>query len=324
VHGTNLETLKNKYIMKEDIKLQLKEPVQTVVEKFESWLHAFIALIPNMAVTLVLLIIFLVLANLGRKLFTKIFSKATDNKVLTNLFATLIYGAILSIGLFIMLGVLGLDKALTSLLAGIGVVGLALGFAFQDIAANFVSGIILAFKRPFIIGDIIQINDLMGQISRTDLRVTTIETFQGQEVFVPNKDILQGAIYNFSVLRKRRIDIAVGVSYADDLEKVEEVVMNAITNLEGVIDKDKIGFDYSEFDSSSINFNIRFWVDFPGQIGFLKMKSTAIKTIKKAFDEHEITIPFPIRTLDFGIKGGQTLSQMELNRTGASKQESTK
>jgi small conductance mechanosensitive channel len=324
VHGTNLETLKNKYIMKEDIKLQLKEPVQTVVEKFESWLHAFIALIPNMAVTLVLLIIFLVLANLGRKLFTKIFSKATDNKVLTNLFATLIYGAILSIGLFIMLGVLGLDKALTSLLAGIGVVGLALGFAFQDIAANFVSGIILAFKRPFIIGDIIQINDLMGQISRTDLRVTTIETFQGQEVFVPNKDILQGAIYNFSVLRKRRIDIAVGVSYADDLEKVEEVVMNAITNLEGVIDKDKIGFDYSEFDSSSINFNIRFWVDFPGQIGFLKMKSTAIKTIKKAFDEHEITIPFPIRTLDFGIKGGQTLSQMELNTTGGSNQESTK
>jgi small conductance mechanosensitive channel len=223
-----------------------------------------------------------------------------------------------------MLGVLGLDKALTSLLAGIGVVGLALGFAFQDIAANFVSGIILAFKRPFIIGDIIQINDLMGQISRTDLRVTTIETFQGQEVFVPNKDILQGAIYNFSVLRKRRIDIAVGVSYADDLEKVEEVVMNAITNLEGVIDKDKIGFDYSEFDSSSINFNIRFWVDFPGQIGFLKMKSTAIKTIKKAFDEHEITIPFPIRTLDFGIKGGQTLSQMELNTTGGSNQESTK
>jgi small conductance mechanosensitive channel len=100
--------------------------------------------------------------------------------------------------------------------------------------------------------------------------------------------------------------------------------MNAITNLEGVIDKDKIGFDYSEFDSSSINFNIRFWVDFPGQIGFLKMKSTAIKTIKKAFDEHEITIPFPIRTLDFGIKGGQTLSQMELNTTGGSNQESTK
>lgn len=300
-----------------------EEPVQTLVQKLEGWLDAFISLIPNMAVTLLLLIIFLVLANLGSKLFTKLFSKASNNKVLASLFSSVIYGAILSIGLFIMLGVLGLDKALTSLLAGIGVIGLALGFAFQDIAANFISGVILAFRRPFKIGDIIAVNDIMGKVTRTNLRVTVIETFQSQEVYIPNKNILQGAIYNFSVLEKRRIDLAVGVSYADDLEKVEDVVLSTIKNLEGVIDKDQIGFDYSEFDSSSINFNIRFWIEYPGQPGYLTMRSKAIKAIKRAFDEQGITIPFPIRTLDFGIKGGQKLSQMELNMNRVSKEEST-
>lgn len=304
--------------------MQFKEPVQTVVQKLEGWLDAFINMIPNMAVTLLLLIIFLVLANLGSKLFTKLFSKASDNKALAPIFSTLIYGVILSIGLFIMLGVLGLDKALTSLLAGIGVIGLALGFAFQDIAANFISGVILAFRRPFKIGDIIEIKDIMGKVTRINLRVTVIETFQGQEVYIPNSDVLQGAIYNFSVLQKRRIDLAVGVSYADDLEKVEDVVRSTINKLEGVIDKDQIGFDYSEFDSSSINFNIRFWIEYPGQPDYLTMRSKAIKAIKSAFDEQDITIPFPIRTLDFGIKGGQKLSQMELNMNGESKEAGTK
>ena len=306
--------------MIQDIQAQVAEPIQTVVQKLEGWLDTFISMIPNMAVTLLLLAIFLVLARFGSKLFTKLFSKASKNEALEHLFSTIIYTAILSIGLFIMLGVLGLNKAVTSLLAGIGVIGLALGFAFQDIAANFVSGIILAFRRPFKIGEIIEVNDIMGKVTRTGLRDTAIETFQGQEVYIPNKDFLQHAFYNFSVLEKRRIDLVVGVSYADDLEKVEDVVLSAIKNLEGVIDKDNIVFDYSEFDSSSINFNIRFWIEYPDQPGYLTMRSKAIKAIKKTFDEQDITIPFPIRTLDFGIKGGQKLSQMELNMNGATKE----
>jgi small conductance mechanosensitive channel len=300
--------------MIKDIQEQVAEPVQTVVQKLEGWLDSFISLIPNIAVTLLLLIIFLVFAKLGSKLFRKLFYKASNNEALGHLFSTIVYGAILSIGLFIMLGVLGLNKALTSILAGIGVIGLAFGFAFQDIAANFLSGIILAFNRPFKIGEIIEINDIMGQVTRTGLRDTAIATFQGQEVYIPNKDFLQHAFYNFSVLEKRRIDIAVGVSYAEDLDKVEDVVLSTIKNLEGVVDKDLMVFDYSEFDSSSINFNIRFWIKYPGEPSYFVMRSKAIKTIKKVFDEQNITIPFPIRTLDFGIKGGQKLSQMELNQ----------
>jgi small conductance mechanosensitive channel len=299
--------------MIQDIPEQVAEPVQTVVQKLENWLDTFINMLPNMAVTLLLLIIFLALAKLGSKLFRKLFYKASNNEALGHLFSTIVYGAILSIGLFIMLGVLGLDKALTSILAGIGVIGLALGFAFQDIAANFVSGIILAFKRPFKIGEIIETKDVMGTVTRTNLRDTVIETFQGQKVYIPNKDFLQHSFYNYSALEKRRIDIAVGVSYADDLDKVEDIVLSTIKNLDGVIDKDLMVFDYSEFDSSSINFNIRFWIEYPGEPSYFKMRSKAIKAIKKAFDEQDITIPFPIRTLDFGIKGGQKLSQMELN-----------
>ncbi|RRO17213.1 mechanosensitive ion channel family protein [Flavobacteriaceae bacterium 14752] len=299
--------------MNQDIKTQMKAPVETVIEKLEGWLDTFINMIPNMAVALLLLIIFLVVARLGSKLFIKVYTKASKNESLGHLFSTFVYAIILGIGLIIMLGVLGLDKALTSVIAGIGVLGLVLGFAFQDIAADFISGAILAFRRPFKIGDIIEVKDTMGIVSRTDLRVTVVETFKGQEVYIPNKDILQSAIYNFSTLAKRRIDITVGVSYAEDLDTVEKIVLSTIKDLDGVINKELIVFDYAEFDSSSINFNIRFWIEYPGEPTYFKMKNKAIKAIKSAFNEHGITIPFPIRTLDFGIKGGQKLSQMELN-----------
>ncbi len=303
-------------ILQTDKIAKVEKPVRTVIEKLEGWLETFISMLPNMAVAALLLLLFLFLAKIGRNIFGKIFARTSSNQALQNLFATFVYSVIFGIGLFIILGVLGLDKAVTSLLAGIGVVGLALGFAFQDIAANFVSGIILAFRRPFYIDDIISVNDTMGKVTRTNLRVTVIETFQGQEVYVPNKHLLQEEIVNFSILKKRRVDLPVGISYGDDLEAVEKLVVKTIKEIEGVIDPDNTIFDYHEFGSSSINFTIRFWIEYPGQPGFLRMRSKAIKAIKKAFDQAQITIPFPIRTLDFGIKGGEKLSAMKLSING--------
>ena len=295
----------------------MEKAIQKVWDKLDGWIDAFILMLPNMGLAIALFILFLILARLGKKLFIKIFDKTPlENQALEDLFATIIYNVILGIGIFTILGILNLDKAVTSLLAGVGVLGLALGFAFQDIAANFVSGIILAFRTPFQIGDIIEVNDIMGSVSRTNLRVTVIKSFTGQEVYVPNKDVLQAPIQNYTVLGKRRIDLSVGVSYGDDLDQVETLVKKTIGGMEGIIDMDKMIFDYSEFGDSSINFNIRFWVEYPGQPNFLTMRNSAIKKIKVAFDENNITIPFPIRTLDFGIKGGKELSQMNLAAKG--------
>ncbi len=292
--------------------LNISEPISKVTGKLESWLEAFISMIPNMIVAVILLVLFALLAKLARNLFKKIFSKASGDGALKDLFGKIIYFTVFGLGIFFCLGILKLDKAVTSLLAGVGVIGLALGFAFQDIAANFISGIILAFRKPYVVGDVIEVEGNMGKVARTNLRVTVIETFQGQEVYIPNKNVIQDKIINYSSTGRRRIDLPVGVSYSENLEDVESLVKETISSLEGVAkDKDVI-FDYHEFGGSSINFNVRFWIDFPDQPGYLSMTNKAIKAIKKAFDANNITIPFPIRTLDFGIKGGQRLDEMNI------------
>lgn len=295
------------------MELNINDPLQRLTGKVYEWFEAFVDLIPNMVVSILLLVLFIIIGRLTKKVTAKLLSKTSSNRALNNLFTQITYYSVMGLGLFIILGILKLDKAVTSLLAGIGVVGIALGFAFQDIAANFISGIILAFRRPVSVGDIIEVAGIMGTVDRTNLRVTVVRTFQGQEVYITNKTVLQSEITNYSVLGQRRIDIPVGISYGDDLNKVERVVINAISNIKGIVRKDDIIFDYDAFGDSSINFYIRFWIEYPDQPGYLRMKNVAIKAIKQAFDENDITIPFPIRTLDFGIKGGQRLNELDFS-----------
>lgn len=292
------------------MELNFSAAVEKVFDKLESWFETFVGMLPNMVLAIILFILFLTTARIIKRLFARIIRRATDDLAIQSLFTQLIYYIVLGIGFFIILEVLNLEKAVTSLLAGVGVLGIALGFAFQEIAANFVSGVILAFKKPFNIGDIIETEGTMGTVERNDFRVTIVRTFQGQEVYIPNKDLLQKKIVNYTVTGERRIDLKIGISYGEDLERVREITMEAVKAVEGVRSDKDLVFDYAAFGDSSINYNLRFWIYFPGEPSILVIINNVIIAIKKAYDQNDVTIPFPIRTLDFGIKGGEKLSDL--------------
>lgn len=214
------------------------------------------------------------------------------------------------VGLFFALGVLNLDKTVTSLLARVGVIGLALGFAFQDTAANFMAGIFLAVQKAFKVGEVIESNGYMGVVQQISLRATTIHNFDGQEIILPNKDVFQSAIENYSDTGRRRVDLACGISYGEDLDKVKEVAIASISGSEFLAENENISFFYTSFGDSSINFNLFFWINNTAQASYMEARREAIIKLKKAFDQNNIMIPFPIRTLDFGIKGGEKLNSM--------------
>lgn len=200
--------------------------------------------------------------------------------------------------------------AIIVLLAGAGIVGLALGFAFQDIAANFISGIILVLRKPIAIGDVISSNGHFGTVHAINLRATEVRTPQGQLVTVPNKEVFQQVLVNYSEAGRRRIDLSVGVSYGDDLEQVQRITLEAIRSLPNVMPEPEVVVWYTAFGDSSINFDVCYWVPFTRQSEYRTAVSEGIIAIKRAFDDNHITIPFPIRTLDFGIKGGERLTQV--------------
>lgn len=289
---------------------QINDAYGLVAGKVETWITGFIEMLPNLVVALLVLILFYVIGKFARKAVSNLLGKVPVNKTITNLLETIISISIFGIGIFIALSILQLDGAVTSLLAGAGIIGLALGFAFQDIASNFISGVLISIRHPFGIGDIISTNDYYGTVTKLNLRNTIIRTVTGQIVYIPNKAVFENPLENYTASGERRIDLSCGVSYGDDLEKARQVATKAVDNLEHVMSDRGIEFYFDEFGGSSINFKIRFWVAFSTNPDFWSARSEAIIAISQAFDENDIMIPFPIRTLDFGIKGGEKLDAM--------------
>jgi small conductance mechanosensitive channel len=240
----------------------------------------------------------------------RVLARMSQNRTITRLVASAVFVAVVMAGLFIALGVLKLDKTVMSLLAGAGVAALVLGFAFQDIAANVMAGILLSVRHPFRPGHLCEILDLEGVIEEVDLRFTVMRTLQGQMVFLPNKEVLGHPIKNYTLTGKRRVDLEVGVSYGDDLQLAKRLALEAVQDVERRDKQREIEVFYTGFQDHAIAMVVRIWVDYQRQRDFLEARSQAIQRIKAAFDANGITIPFPIRTLDFGIKGGVKLSEM--------------
>ncbi|MDO1450088.1 mechanosensitive ion channel family protein [Rhodocytophaga aerolata] len=287
----------------------INDAVSKLYHKLTDWVESLILLLPNLLIAIVVFLLLYTAGKLIRKGLAKPLHRFVHSRALVDLGLNIISIAFVALGLFVALSIIGLDKAVTSLLAGVGIVGLALGFAFQDIASNFVSGVLMAISKPIQIGDVIQSNDHFGTVININLRSTIIRTMQGQHVHIPNKDIYNKPIVNYSEEGKRRIDLKCGVSYGDDLEKVKRVTIEAVQTIEHILPNEGVTLFFKEFGDSSINFEIRYWVDFKKQPDYLAALSDGIMRIKKAYDENNIMIPFPIRTLDFGIKGGEKLNE---------------
>jgi small conductance mechanosensitive channel len=195
------------------------------------------------------------------------------------------------VGLFVALGILGLDTAVTSLLAGVGIVGLALGFAFQDLASNFIAGVLLSIRRPFVEGDLIENEDHLGTVTEINLRSTRLRTLQGQTVIIPNAEVFTNSVVNYST-GERRVDLRCGVAYGDDLEAARAVSWAAVRSPTRGRHR-PVDFYYEEFGDSSIDFVVRFWITVHAQPDFLRARSEAVIAIKKALRRGRLHHPLP-------------------------------
>jgi len=287
------------------------EAYNIIIKELQSWFTVIIKFLPNFVFAILAMLAFHYVAKLSRKINRRFFSKLSDNSTINSVLEQLIFITVEIIGIFVALNILGLSKAVTSLLAGAGVVGLALSFAFQDLATNFISGFFIVIQKPFVLGDYIRTNNYQGRVKEINLRTVLIQDLDGQDIIIPSKVIIQNPLTNYSLIQKRRVNLKVGVTYNADLRLVKEVTTEAIRNLPEVSTNiGPIRIDFDEFSDSAITFTLRFWIAKSDQNEYNAAVAEAIMTITEVFRENNITIPFPIRTLDFGIKGGTRLDEV--------------
>ncbi|MFL0100486.1 mechanosensitive ion channel family protein [Tenacibaculum maritimum] len=271
----------------------------------KKWGEDIVAYLPKVFLALIVFLAFYYLAKAVKtyslKFYSKIFTRSKDIALFISLG---IYMLLMLSGIFLALEILELEGLLTKLLAGAGIVGIVAGFAFKDIASNAFAGFLVNMQKPFKQGDWVNLNDNFGVIKEIGWITTSIKTVSGQEVFVPNQLIYNNSFINYSTFKKRRIILQSGVSYGDDLELVKKVTLNEIHQIDRLLKNEEIDFYFTSIGGSAYNFEVRFWIRFHKNTDYLNAMSEAIMRIKKRFEEEQISIAYPVQTLDFGVKGG--------------------
>lgn len=282
---------------------QFSEAWEKMTEKLNSWFDALILNLPNIIIAIVVFAFTVFISRYISKGVARLLKKTKLQASMRALLAKIASIVIVLLGLFLVLGILNLSKALNTVLAGAGVVGLAVGLALQGALANTYSGIVLSYIKHIKFGDWIESNGFEGEVIDLDLRSVTLKQPDNNLVFLPNKLVVENPIKNYSTTAQSRVILKCGVGYESDLNFVRELVKKTILeNFESVEQKDDIIFLYQEFGDSSINFETRFWIKSTSALEVANAKTDAMIAVKKAFDDNEINIPFPIRTLDFPNK----------------------
>lgn len=261
--------------------------------KVLGWGEELVLMLPNLFIAVLVMGIALGVARLASAGVRRAFGRVNQDEELVRLIALLVRVGVTLAGVFLALSVLELEKTVTSLLAGLGVLGIALGFAFQDIAANFMSGVLIVSRRPFDRGDWVVLAGVEGTVHAVDLRSVTLLKFSGESVQIPNKDVFQSAIVNHNRPGFQRVEIDVGVAYGTDLEAARTVALEVLGRHNLVADK-RIDALVMAFGESAIELSLRFWITAQDEEGILRRRSAAIVDIERAFDDAGVGIPFPI------------------------------
>lgn len=271
--------------------------VAALTDTLLGWWDTFIIKLPNIGVAILVSILFFILAKFIKNILLRILRKHMANRSVRRVIAKMVYAAILLLGFFLTLGILDLDKALTSILAGAGVVALAIGLALQGTLSNTFSGVMLSFLPRIRIGDFIETSEHAGFVHEISLRNLVLRQPDNKYVIMPNSKFIEEPFVNYSLEPRGRITVASRIAYGSDLRAVKQMVLQTIETSFPPQLGERIEFYYTEFGDSSINFIVRFWIDYIKKSQMYNAQDEAILVIDEAFKQHGIEMPFPIRTI---------------------------
>ncbi len=260
----------------------------------ESLLTQAIVFLPKLFLAIVIFLVSLYLAKLTARAVNRTLKYRDLDPELSILLTRSTRWAVIGLGIIVALQQVNFN--VSSFIAGLGIIGFALGFAFQDIAKNFIAGVLLLLQQPFDIGDGIEVVGVGGTVEDIEIRSTALRTWDGKLVIIPNADVYTSTITNFSRSPRRRVQLEVGVAYNANLEQVTSVLETVINAVEGVLNDPAPTIVFNAFADSAINCTIYFWVD-TNVTGLLSAKDTAVKAIKVAFEKENIDIPYPVQTV---------------------------
>ena len=272
--------------------------LEILIAQLRTMWEGIISLLPSLVIAILFLFFTWIVARFATKIADRLTSRTAMRPSLRELVETLIRIAIWTVGLLIALTILLPDLTPGSLIAGLGVGTVAIGFAFQDIFENFLAGILIMIREKMRIGDYISCEGIEGKVEQIMLRETHIRKLSNELTIVPNSVLFKNPVEILTDQDQRRHEIVVGVSYDTDLEQARGVIREAVESSDATDDGKPIDVFACEFNSSSVDFKLRWWSG-SAQRDMHESRDLVIRSVKRALDEAGIEIPFPYVTHTF-------------------------
>ena len=245
---------------------------------------------PSLILALITLVAGLYLIKFFIQLTRRGMDKAEFDASLKVFLGSLISITLKVILILIVAGMIGIET--TSLIALVGAAGLAVGLALQGSLANFAGGVIILVFKPFKVNDVIEGSDHTGVVERIDILYTQLRTFDLRVVTIPNGQLANSSVINFTTKETRRVDMSVGISYGDKIGKAREVLLAMLKKDDRILDDPEPVVVFTNFGDSSLDLSVRAWCKTPD---YWPVFWDNMERIKTAFDENGISIPFPQR-----------------------------
>jgi len=242
----------------------------------------------NLATAIVIFFVGRIIVRLLTRGMRKVMEQQDVDKTLVSFVSNFVSMVLLIFVIIAAISALGIQT--TSFIAILGAAGLAIGLALQGSLSNFAAGVLIVLFRPYKAGDWIEAAGVSGSVEEVQMLTTVLKTGDNKQVIVPNSQIMDSIITNYSTNDKRRVDMTVGVSYEDNLDKVRKTLEELVSADDRILDDPACTIAVSELADSSVNFVLRPWV---ATADYWGVKSDLTEAIKKRFDEEGISFPFP-------------------------------
>lgn len=271
---------------------------QSIIDSANGIFIGFVERIPYFVASIVVILIFWFLSIVFKKVVYKFLGSRNRHQNLVKVFQRVGGALIIFIGFMIAMVVAVPGFTPAKLIGALGIGSVAIGFAFKDIFQNLLSGILLLLSEPFRIGDQIVSGEYEGTVEDIKIRATTIKTYDGRQVVIPNSDLYTSALTVNTAYKQRRLQLAVGIGYADDIAEAKSEIMQALNRADSVSKQASPTIIAVNLGDSTIDLVVRWFIDDGTQANKVSSIDQVLIEIKTALDKAGIDMPFPVRTID--------------------------
>lgn len=267
-------------------------------EELRSLSREAVRVLPLLVVAILVMVLAGVAARLTSHLIRALLRQRVRSQFLRAVLARACGILMFLLGLYLVLRVSGLTRLAATVIGGTGLIGLILGIAFRDITDNFLSSIFLSLQQPFREGDLVEIAGTMGYVQRLTARTTVLMTLDGNQVQVPNSTVFKSAIRNYTSNPNRREDFAIGIGYDDAIPHAQEVALKILADHPAVLKDPEPWVLVESLGAATVNLRVYFWLD-GSRHSWLKVRSSVIRLVKRAFQNAGISLPDESREIIF-------------------------